>query len=147
MTDLTEATAVTAEDLKTWYGLNEELARVKAAEAMLRSRIFKHFFPSPVEGSDNKHPLNDGTGAILQVDHKVNRAVLEPELDGYKTASEEEGSNLPKLPWNKLVKYKPELVKAEYNKLTAEEKTACDMVLNIRDGSPQMKIIIPKRAS
>lgn len=148
MTDLTEVTAVTAQDLTTWYQLQQELARVKAAEAMLRGRIAKHFFPAPTEGSrDNKHPLNDGTGAILQMDHVVNRGVLEPELEAYKAACKEEGSNLPKLPLNKLIKWKPELSKSEYNKLTAEERKVCDTFLNIKDGSPQLEIKIPKRPS
>ena len=146
--DLAQATAVTIDDLKRWYELCAELDRIKAAEAMLRSRIFKQFFPNPTEGSkDNKYPLNDGTGAILQADHKINRTVLEPELDALKSAIKEEGSNLPKLPFNKLIKYKPELVKAEYNKLTEEERKVMDQALLIKPGTPQMEIKSPKRAS
>jgi hypothetical protein len=148
MTDLTQVTSVTAEDLKKWYKLQEELAQVKAAEAMLRSRIAKHFFPKPVEGSaENKYPLNDGTGAILQMDHTINRKVLEPELDAYRESLKVEGSNVLKLPLNKLIKWKPELSKSEYNKLTAEERKVCDSFLNIKDGAPQLKIVIPKRPS
>lgn len=147
MTDLSQTTLVTAEDLQTWYKLQEQLASVKAAEAMLRARIFRQFFPTPVEGSaENKVPLNDGTGAILQATHVINRTVLEPELDALKASIREEGSNLPKLPFNKLIKYEPKLVKAEYNKLTAEERAIMDRALKIQDGSPQLEIKIPKRA-
>jgi hypothetical protein len=146
MTDLTAATVPTVADVAKLYTMQQELAALKAAEAMLRKRIFEHFFPNPTEGSaENKYPLNDGTGAILQADHKVNRTVLEPELDAYKAAVKEEGSNLPKLPINKLVKWKPELVKAEYNKLTKEEKKVCDTFLNIKPGMPELKVVIPKR--
>ena len=152
MTDLTEATAVTAEDLKNWYELQAELTRVKAAEAMLRSRIYKHFFPQAAAGEDgtegtNTVDLNDGTGAVIKAQRKVERKVLEPELDAYKAALKEEGSNLPKLPLNKLLKYKPELSVSEYRKLTAEEQKVCDTFLNIKDGSPQVEITIPKRAA
>jgi hypothetical protein len=144
---MTELAAPTVADIATLYNMQQELAKLKAAEAMLRRRIADHFFPEPTEGSrDNKYPLNDGTGAVLQMDHKINRTVLEPELDAYKAASKEDGSNLPKLPWNKLVKYKPELVKAEYNKLTEEERKACDTVLNIKPGMPELSVVIPKRS-
>lgn len=146
MTDLTAVTVPTVADIATLYELQEQLAQVKAAEAMLRRRIFDHFFPTPVEGSkENKYPLNDGTGAILQADYKINRSVLEPELDAYKAAIKDPNANLPKLPLNKLVKYKPELVKAEYNKLTEEERKACDTFLNIKPGMPEVSVVIPKR--
>jgi hypothetical protein len=146
MTDLTQVTTPTVADIAKWYEIQEQLTELKAAEAMLRRRLADHFFKDPKEGSaENKYPLNDGTGAILQMDHKINRTVLEPELDAYKAAVKEEGSNLPKLPLNKLVKYKPELVKSEYNKLTAEERAACDTFLNIKPGMPDLKVVIPKR--
>jgi hypothetical protein len=148
MTDLNEATKPTIADVARMYEMQLELARLKAAEAMLRRRIFEHFFPNPTEGSkDNKYELNDGTGAILQADHKINRTVLEPELDALRAAVKEEGSNLPKLPFNKLVKYKPELVKAEYNKLTAEERQVFDRALKVEPGMPEVKVVIPKRGS
>jgi hypothetical protein len=144
MTELN--TDPTYADIVTLAKLQIELSRVKAAEAMLRRRIADHFFPKPVEGSkENKYPLNDGTGAILQMEHKINRKVLEAELDAYKTASKEEGANLPDLPWNKLIKYTPELVTAEYRKLTKEERAACDLVLEIKPGMPSLEVVIPKR--
>lgn len=146
MTDISQDTTVTVDTLKEWYKIQADLTKLKATEAMMRSRIAKHFFPNPTEGSaENKHPLGDGTGAILQMDHKINRTVLEAELDALKSAVKEEGSNLPKLPFNKLVKYKPELVKSEYNKLTKEEREVFDRALNIKDGTPSLEIKIPKR--
>lgn len=148
MTDITEATEITYKDVVELVKLQVQLAQVKAAEAMLRRRVFSHYFPDPTEGSkDNKHPLNDGTGAILQADHKINRTVLEPELDALKDRIKQDGSNLPKLPFNKLVKYEPKLVKAEYTKLTAEERKLFDECLKIEPGMPEVKVVIPKRGS
>jgi hypothetical protein len=144
--DLTNVTVPTVDDIAKLYVMQEELAKLKAAEAMLRRRIADHFFPNPTEGSaENKYPLNDGTGAILQMDHKINRTVLPAELDAYKEASKDPNANLPKLPINKLVRYKPELVKSEYNKLTEEERKACDTFLDVKPGMPELKVIIPKR--
>jgi hypothetical protein len=146
MVDLTEEIAVTPQDLKTWYELKEELARVKGAEAMLRSRIFKHYFPTPTEGSkDNKVPLNDGTGAILQADYVINRTVDEQQLDALRSAIAEDGSNLPQLDLTKLIRWKPELVTGEYRKLSETERLTLDQALIIKPGSPQMEIKIPKR--
>ncbi len=145
MVDIAAEVAVTAADLVTWFKLKAKLAKVKGEEAMLRSRIFKHYFPAPTEGSrDNKVPLNDGTGAILQADYVINRTVDEQQLEALREAMFAEGSNLPKLDLTKLVKWKPELVKTEYNKLNEEERHCFDQCLIIKPGSPQMDIKIPK---
>lgn len=143
---MSDIPGVTIEDVKTWYQMNEDLSRLKAAEVMLRTRIAKHFFPTPVEGSaDNKYSLNDGTGAIVQMDHKINRTVLEPELDALRAAIKEEGANLPKLNLSKLVKWKPELVMKEYRALTDEERAVFDRCLQIKPGTPALEVKIPKR--
>jgi len=145
MVDISEEVAVTPQDLVTWFKKKAQLAKLKGEEAMLRSRIFKHYFPNPTEGSkENKVPLNDGTGAILQADHVINRTVDEQQLEGLKEAMFAEGSNLPQLDLTKLIRWKPELNKAEYNKLTADEKLVFDRCLIIKPGSPQMEIKIPK---
>lgn len=146
MVDLTEETAVTAEDFKTWYELNQELSRIKGAEAMLRSRIFKHCFPAPTEGSaDNKYPINDGTGAIVQGTYVINRTVDEQQLDALRAAIAEEGSNLPQLDLVKLIKWKPEVVVKEYRGLSDEERHVFDQCLVIKPGMPALEIKIPKR--
>ena len=148
MTDLTEVTAVTAEDLARWYKLKNQLAKVKGEEAMLRSRIFKHYFPTPTEGSkENKVPLNDGTGAILQADHVINRTVDEQQLEALRTAIAEKGSNLPQINLANLIRWKPELNKTEYNKLSTDERHTMDTALIIKPGSPQLEIKIPKSPS
>lgn len=145
MVDISEQVAVTAEDLATWFKKKAQLAKLKGEEAMLRSRIFKFYFPNPTEGAkDNKVPLNDGTGAILQADHVINRTVDEQQLEALREAMFAEGSNLPKLDLTKLIKWKPELSITEYRKLTPEERHVMDQALIIKPGSPQMEIKIPK---
>lgn len=146
MVDLEQATAVTAQDLATWYQLKAELARVKAAEAMLRSRIFKAYFPVPVEGT-NTAPINDGTGAVVKATHVLNRAIDQGSLDALRTALTAEGSNLPKVPLEKLIKWTPEVITKAYRELTEEERLCFDQCLIIKPGSPQVEITIPKRAS
>lgn len=146
----TPVSTPTTADIAAWYELNAKLSELKATEAMMRRRLADHFFPEGdrTEGSkDNKMPLNDGTGAILQLDHKINRKVLEPELQALREAAKAEGSNAPKVPWNKLLKTELSLVKAEYNKLTEDERKYVDGALEIKPGMPELKVFIPKRGA
>jgi hypothetical protein len=136
--------AVTEADLAEWYRLKNELAKIKQAEGLLRGKIFHYFFPNPKEGT-NKHKLKDGTGAELKATHVINRSVDIGSLTALKAAIAEESSNLPKLPIDELIKWEPKLVKKEYNELTEEEKHVFDQCLVIKDGSPSLEIVIPKR--
>jgi len=152
---------VTAADLSEWFHLHAELGRIKSAEALLRSKIFKHYFKDPKEGTNN-HPLNDGTGAVLKGQYVINRSVDIGQLDALKTAqstawSEEaiaarkagQGAmpNIPLLKFDELVRWKPEVAVSEYRKLTKEEQHYFEQCLVIKPGSPQLEIAIPKRAA
>lgn len=147
---------VTAEDLKQWYLLHEQLGKLKSAEALLRGRIFKGMVKDPKEGT-NTVPLNDGTGAVLKAQHVINRTVDVGTLDALKKAQAEaittaaidpsKAPNVPKLPFDELIKWKPELSITKYKELTAEERLYFDQCLVIKPGSPQLEIVIPKRAA
>lgn len=130
---------VTSTDLAEWYKMQQKLAKLKSAEALLRNKIFKGLFLAPTEGT-NKHQLNDGTGAVLKATHVINRSVDEGALDALK----EELRN-KKIKTADLIRYKPELVISEYRKLTDEEQKLFDRVLIVKPGTPQMEIVIPKR--
>lgn len=135
---------VTPADLAQWYKMKADLGKLKSAEALLRSRIFKFFFPNPKEGT-NKVPLNDGTGAQLKADHTIGRTVDQGSLDALRDEMKVEGYNGPKLNLDELVKWKPEVSITHYRQLTEEERMFFDRALIIKPGSPQMEINIPKR--
>lgn len=146
MVDVQNETEITYADLVKLVEMQNQLAALKGAEAMLRRRVFAHYFPNPTEGSkDNKVPLNDGTGAIVQGEHILNRKVDEGELEKLKEAMFAEGSNLPQLDFSKLIKWKPEVSMTEYRKLTDEERQAFDRCLVVTPGMPGVKVVIPKR--
>lgn len=146
MADIAQETTVTYDDVVKLFKMQEELTKLKTAEALLRKRVFNHYFPAPTEGSkDNKVPLNDGTGAIIQADHRLNRKVDEGELEKLKEAIKAEGSNLPKLSFSKLIKWKPEVAISEYRKLSDEDRLVFDRCLVVTPGMPEVKIVIPKR--
>ena len=152
MADLEEAQAVTPAELAKWFLLKKQLADVKTAEILLRTRIFKFFFPTPEEGT-NTHPLKDGTGAELKAVHTIDRKVDEGELEALKAALEaakaDEKDNLHglEIPFEDLIVWKPELKTAAYRKLSEAQQQVFDRVLVVKPGSPQVDIKIPKRAS
>lgn len=150
----TELPPVTVADITNWYNIDKQLKALKGTEAMLRTRIAKFFFPTPTEGSkDNKYPMNkinpaDTSGAILQMDYTINRNIDEAQLAALKDAINAEGSNLPKellQVLERVIKWKPELNKGEYNKLDAETKLLIDRVITAKPGMPGLEVKIPKR--
>lgn len=152
MADLTEETAVTPAELSKWYLLKKQLGEVKSAEAMMRSRIAKFFFPTPDEGT-NTHPLKDGTGANLKMVHTIDRKVDEGELEALReamsAAEDDPKNNLHglELDFTKLIVWKPELKISEYRKLTDAQREVFDRILVVKPGMPQLDIVIPKRGS
>ncbi len=134
--------APTLADLARWFTMKAELGRLKSAEGLLRARLFRHWFPTPTEGT-NTTPLNDGTGALLKGVHVINRDVDPASLDALRASIVAEGSNLPKLDFGKLIKWKPEVVIKEYRTLTEEERNLFDQCLIVKPGSPQMEVKVP----
>ncbi len=146
---------VTAEELAQWYKLRETLAQVKQAEALLRGRIYRHYFKDPKEGTNN-YPIEDGTGAVLKASRVIDRKVDPATLDALRKTQEEQWGasrvpgtvpSVPQLKLDELIKWKPELAITEYRKLTDNERTYFEQCLIIKDGSPSLEIVIPKRVS
>lgn len=152
MADLTNETSVTPAELSKWYLLKKQLAEVKTAESLMRSRIAKFFFPTPDEGT-NTHPLKDGTGANLKMVHTIDRKVDEGELEALREAlakaedNREDNLHGLEFDFSKLIVWKPELKIAEYRKLTDAQREVFDRVLVVKPGMPQLDITIPKRGS
>lgn len=152
MADITEETAVTPAELSKWYLLKKQLADVKTAESLMRSRIAKFFFPTPDEGTNN-HPLKDGTGAVLKMVHTIDRKVDEGELEALREAlakaedNREDNLHGMEFDFTKLIVWKPELKISEYRKLSDAQRQVFDRVLTVKPGMPQLNIEIPKRQS
>lgn len=138
MTPIPENT-VTQADMDEWYALQKQLAAVKAAEMLLRMKIFKHYFPAPVEGT-NQVPL--GTeGWVIKAKYPITRkpdvALLTAKAAELRAAG---------VPVDSLIKSVPELVTTEYRKLTEEQTKLFDQILDIKPGSPALEVVLPKRA-
>ena len=136
MVELPENT-VTAEDLSEWYRMQEELKKLKSREMLLRSKIFKFYFPNPDEGTNN-HNMSDGY--VLKGKHTINREIDPGAFQVLRKNFEAAGIHP-----DALVQYKPSLVKREYNTLTEEQKRLFDQALIVKPGSPALEIVLPKK--
>lgn len=150
-----DADPVTAEEMAQWFRLKETLGQIKSAEALLRARIYRHYFIAPKEGT-NTYDIGDGTGAVLKASRVIDRKVDVGALQALqKTQDEQWGPNkvpgvipeVPLLKLDELVKWKPEVSISDYRKLTDNERTYFEQCLIIKDGSPSLEIMIPKRAA
>lgn len=137
----------TLKDLFDWYQIQDQLARLKAQEVILRCKLFKHHFPTPKEGTNDLElgPLLVAAGIpddgrVLKGGHTINRTVDEAALLVLAPAFTEN-----KIPVDKLIKRKPELAKGEYNKLTKEEKQLFDQALIVKPGTPSLEVVLPAK--
>jgi hypothetical protein len=142
------ANEVTQDDLAAWYKMHQDLAKLRAAEMLLRQRIFKHYFPEPKEGT-NTVVLPDAYQ--LKGVHVVNRKIVEETMQAlfYRPQLEEGVFGPSKLEaagirGDMIVKWKPELAIAVYRELTEDQRHLVDQMLLIDNGSPSMKIEPPK---
>ena len=126
---------VTAVDLAQWFTLQQELAKLKASEMLLRQRIFKHYFPNAKEGT-NTFVLPDGyqLKADLPYERKVDEGALQ-------ALSEELAKAM--VSKDELLEYKPSLKVKEYRTLTDEQRLIVDQFLIIKPGTPSVKIVPP----
>ena len=123
-------------DLALWYTMQDQLRKLKFQEHTLRVRLVKHFFGEDAPEGTNTHPLPDGYNlkGIIVIGRDIDEGVYNINLQRYKEL---------KIPVGKLVKFKPDLVKSQYNQLVPEQKKAFDECLVIKEGSPQLKISPP----
>lgn len=128
---------VTQQDLVNWYEMNEQLRKLKAAEQLLRQKIFKGKFPDAQEGT-NSYPMEDGY--VLKGKRVINRDVDDAAFKAMHEDLVKAG-----VPTDMIVKYKPSLATSVYRELTAEQRNLFDSVLIIKDGMPGLEIVKPKR--
>lgn len=126
------------EELQEWFDVSEELATLKNRELKLRKAIFTKHFDDPKEGVNNISLPNN---YILKADRKINRSIDEAMLNAMGPELTDEDFDIPA-----LVKWKPSLQTAAYRKLSDERRVRFDQVLDIKDGTPALKIVEDKKA-
>jgi hypothetical protein len=125
--------------LNKWYEMQEKLRLLKDEEAVLRKEIFQSAFPNAVEGT-NKLELAEGW--VLNATLPINRKV---DLATFQAMKEQLLDHHIKV--DQIVEFKPELSVKQYRCLTEQEVHLVDQFLIISEGSPQMKVVLPKKAT
>lgn len=125
--------------ISKWNDLQARLAKVKAEEMLLRQALFKGLFVNPDEGMNT---LNLGGMQMpdweLKGDRVINRKVL---LEVLQAMAVLDGPlHKAGIRADDLIKWTPELNIKNYRELTAEQKLVFDQCLEIKDGSPQLKL-------
>lgn len=126
-------------DLADWYKMQEEMSKLRVNEMFLRKKIFAALFPDPREGT-NSYELPDGY--VVKGVYSITRDVDQGTLQSCAELLRNNGIRV-----DDLVTYKPSLAKANYNRLTEEQKQMFDQVLIVKPGSPSLEIVKPKKAA
>jgi hypothetical protein len=139
---------VTVVDLMVWFKMQEDLRKLKAAEHLLRTKLFKGYFPTPKEGTNtlDLDPLLIAAnlpsgGHVLKATHPIERKVDEAALTTLTPTFREKGIKV-----DDLIKRKPELAVKEYRTLTEEQVQLFDQCLIVKPGSPTLEIVLPAAA-
>jgi hypothetical protein len=114
--------------------MHQHLKELKQAEMIKRKFVAPIYFPAPAEGTNK---VDVGFGFELVLVHGFNFKIDENSLDSSAAVLRKAGIKV-----DKLFKYKPALVEAEYRLLTDEqkEKLVGAGVITISESAPDLKI-------
>lgn len=130
------------EQLKHWYVLQDQLAKLRAEERVLRDVLAGYYFPDAKEGT-NKIDLGGGFTFVYL--NQYERKVDEAALDSVKVTQKRK-MKLEKL-WDELFVYKPFLSTRQYRQLTDEQRAFVDEFLEIKPATPRLLIKAPGEQS
>ncbi len=138
ITDLTPAEQEAVMKLTgEWYTAKKTLDDIKGVEMDLRKQVYAKTLEGKAQEGTNKFGLADGwiINCTLPYNYKV-----DPAITAANKVLHDAGVDL-----NLLVEWKPELRIGEYRKLNEEQKALVDNYLTITPGTPQMKVVLPKK--
>lgn len=120
-----------------WYTKKQTLDTVKGEEMELRKQVYSKTLEGKALEGTNKFGLSDGwiINCTLPYNYKV-----DPGITAANKVLHDACVDL-----NLLVEWKPELRIGEYRKLNEEQKALVDAYLTITPGTPQMKVVLPKK--
>jgi hypothetical protein len=122
------------EALARWEELSASIRHLQAEERALREALFAGTFPDPKEGT-NSYTLPDGR--IVKGVYKLNRNLIEPELDKV----------LKKLGWKRAdapLRVHVSLELEKYRRLREPVRLVFDECLEIKPGLPTLSVVLPE---
>ncbi len=126
--------------LSEWYKVSAELNALKAKELGLRNDVVNIYFGGidNLKEGVNKVPMPEKW--VLKATGKLNRNVDEAAIPAVKIKLKAMGVAI-----DNLLVYKPEVKTSLYRELTAEQQKVFDECLEIKPGTPQVELVLPKR--
>jgi hypothetical protein len=128
--------------LLQWEAAASALAKAKETEMNLRSQVVEAFYPAHKdEGTEN---VELGNGFKLKAVFKMSRRLA--AIDAVNDALNKIEATGPegKFIAERIVRWKPELDKKEYDQLGPQCKSIIDTVLTISPATPALEIVEPK---
>ena len=120
--------------LVAWNDIKEILSDFKKLETALRKEMLKEYFPKPKEGTSN---VALGHEWKVRCKQTVNRKLDESQFENVF-------AKLPRGSKQKLIKFDPKLVVAEYNKLSDTDRAIFDEALTEKNGAASLELVPPK---
>lgn len=157
MAEIPQEPEVGYADIIAWFEMKKKLDTLKWQESQLRKKIAAKFFTTPKEGV-NAYEMGDGYELVLEhsIERKVDSAQLEAvkkltvgqargQLEQLRVAHAQWPDDLNlfealKVSADALLRYKPELEVKKFKSLTEVPQYFVQMFLDIKPGSPQLKI-------
>jgi hypothetical protein len=127
-------------DISDWWKLHQELGVLKSREALARKVVFENCFK---EGTYKP----EGTNKFELPDHYELKAVTSLNRTIQIETARALAPELAKLGVmvDDLIRWKPEVSITDYRQLTDEQRKLFDQCLEIKPGSPQLKIELPAK--
>jgi len=124
-----------------WSTAQSQLAYWKEVEAAARIEVLTLCYETPPDSGTVNYDLGKGFG--LKAVFKENYKLDEKKLDGALDRIEKMGE-AGELIVNRVIRWKPELSKTEYEAMPEAMRAILDEVVTISPGTPSLSLMTPK---
>lgn len=124
-----------------WKTAQSQLAYWKELESARRIEALTVCFETPPDSGTVNYEL--GKGFILKAVFKENYKLDEKNLDAALDKIEKMGE-AGELIVNRVIRWKPELSKTEYDAMPAKMREILDTVVIVTPGTPSLTLVTPK---
>lgn len=128
--------------IQTWKDAQAQLAFWKDAELTARNSAIESAFSEPVDSGTMNYDLGKGykLKAVFRENYKLEKGdALEKALAKIE-ATGERGVLIAE----RVIRWKPELSKTEYDLMPDELRAILDTVLTVEPGTPSLELVEPK---
>lgn len=138
--NLNQVTMTDDQVTQAWIDAQTALAAAKELEASLRTEVIRRRFADQSVGTKN---VELGNGYKLKAVFKQNTSVKTDQVESVLKRIENSGPEGAFIA-ERLFKFKPELVKREYDELPAKFRKIVDEIVTTSAATPSLEFVKPK---